>query len=1031
MSGFEKPYLDDFCSKLLALGWEQKNSQADLFDYALIKETFKRKITQLNKAVFNDYNSEKILQEIITKLSSASENKVLTFLKQGMTILLTERNTQIPLNIKLIDYEKPENNEFNLIREQTFTKGVQSIRGDIVLFINGIPVVILEGKDPLKLSSKKQYIKALEQIKRYEYQVRDVFKYIQLGVGVAEQYPYIGTHPQSEIKDVQHYSFWKNNKEEDIFYLLDSKRLIEFIKYFVFFAKNKRGEQFKLVARYNQYYAVKKAVKRVSDYVDDKDVKNKGLVWHWQGSGKTYTMYFTANYYIDLYHKRNPLAFFVIDRLELETQFDTVLNSIDNPIFGDVKVIDSIEDMEKMINNIRESDSEWGLRIVMIHKFSPERLDLLKDVTKKECLFQVDEAHRSQYGDLGAAMRKIFKNGMFFGYTGTPVFRNERNTFKEFSYLDEKEAFLDVYFIADSEADGFTLPFSYRVIEEGKSEDGVKIVLNEEEIRTLVEDFASNYDDVEYGFDQDELKQEMHKKVASHITKVKIFLSNEKRIEKVVKYIADNMQSDTEDYAFKAMIVAVNRKACIKYKEAFHERFDGQDMSEVVMSYSDEQDAKIPEIMAYKEKLFRRYNTKNWQKINEQIVEDFQKKDKPQVLIVTDMLLTGFDAPQLKVMYLDKPIYYHRLLQAIARVNRPAPDKYRGLIVDSVGLLSHIKKTMSLYNHLAVENEDIKKDLMDNLLKDSKTEVQKLKETIETLKDTLKTDAFDIDIDEIISEIKNNTFNPDLLKQRIAHIALTYESNKNVAEIVQTLRRVIKQYKSLGAEPDKLTLLWDIKIVSVIYYTFIRSITRGRPSTKQVWDALVTWIHESTIVNDLLPKIDTELNPRSLTKVDIKKKGETGSYYFTLKNEVKKQIKNPLYVEIMKKLEHLRVEWMQRNLGIEEFLDELEKIDKEKEELDQIGNKEFGERIASFTKEYFKRKFDSKIDPTSLVEGLKNFETKARLLSKDKDEIKLLIAKLIIKELPREVRSAHTSKEIRKAEEEIKEYIVSEITESK
>lgn len=1030
MTGFEKPFLDDFCSKLKAQGWEQINSQKDLLDYSILKDIFKRKIRQLNRGAFNDYNEERIFNEVLSKLSSGNDIMILGYIKHGVTILLTERKSQIPLHIKLIDYENKQNNIFNFIREQTFIQGTEEIRGDIVLFINGIPLVILEGKDPLKISNKKQYIKALEQLMRYQYQVKDVFKYIQIGIGVAEKSPYIGTFPKYELKEVPIYSFWKENKEENIYFLIEPYNLIHFLKYYIFFAKDKRGNKVKLIARYNQYWAAEKAIKRIVGYQEDKTDKNKGLIWHWQGSGKTYTMFFIANYYMTLYQKKNPLVFFVIDRVDLETQFDTVLNSIDNLVFGKIKVIDSIEKLDSTIKSIQQSDTEWGLKIVTIHKFNPEKLDLDISIEKKEVLFLIDEAHRTQYGDLASTMRKIFSKSMFFGFTGTPVFVNEKNTFKEFSYPAEKETFLDVYFMKDSQDDGFTLPFAYRVVEEGKAEDGIKILLNEDELKALVENFTENYDQTESVFDKDAVAADIKSKLQKNINKIKIFLSNEKRIEKVVKYIAQILKEDTEDYKFKAMIVAVNRVSCVEYKKYFDKYFDSKEQCEVVMTYKHDETEQT--IIDFRSKLFKQYDTKDWDAINKKTIEKFLKKPNPQVLIVTDMLLTGFDAPELKVMYLDKPIYYHRLLQAIARVNRPAPDKEKGVIVDSVGLLSHINKTMSMYNSLAAENEEIKKDLINNLLRNSKEEVGKLKKSLAKLKKLLISDSFkdkdcDIDIDKTISQIKDSSFRPEELKQKISNLSLVYEANKEIGDAIKEIKRILKVYRSLGAEPDKLDVLWEIKILLIIYYTFVRFTNKGRPSTKAMWDALIDWIHQSTIVRDLLPKISTELNPRTMNKVELKKKGEVGSYYHTLRNEIQNQLKNPLYVEILTKLEKIRGEWVTRNIGLSEFLDELKKLDSDKEKLDRISKKKFEDRIVTFVKQYFKKKFQVNINPETLIKEVSRFSKHKRVLDRDRQEINLIVAKMLIIGLPKDIRKKLTMKEIRSTEKEMTEFIISEI----
>ena len=233
------------------------------------------------------------------------------------------------------------------------------------------------------------------------------------------------------------------------------------------------------------------------------------------------------------------------------------------------------------------------------------------------------------------------------------------------------------------------------------------------------------------------------KDVRRYITKAKVILLNPTRIGKLAKYIVDRIEKDTENFfKFKAMVVAVNRLGCVRYKKALDkylvERFgeEAKNWVEIVMTYNYKEDEK--EILEYMEELRRRRGNKDYNEINKEIQDEFKEKDNPKILIVTDMLLTGFDAPQLKVMYLDKPLYEHRLLQAIARVNRPYKDKEFGLIVDSVGLMDHLTKTMAIYNLLADEHADIRRDLELNLMRSIEQKFSEFKIKFEQLKNELR-----------------------------------------------------------------------------------------------------------------------------------------------------------------------------------------------------------------------------------------------------------------------------------------------------
>jgi len=989
----ERLYLDNFCKNLDKEGWEQLEPRR--LDGVIILEIFKRKIKEINRELFEKYGEDEIFPKLISLLQNSSEENILNFLKYGATIIIKKWNSLIPVTINLIDYGNINNNQFNYIREQEFVYGKVTDRPDITLFINGIPIVVIEGKNPLKPTAEYQYIEALKQIMRYQKEIPNLFKFVQIGIGAGERNPYIPTFPRREIKTPNNYSFWKINREENIFHLLKKETLTNFIKYFIFFSENKKGEKIKIAARYMQYFATEKVIKRTREYLEKNEDKNKGLVWHWQGSGKTLTMFFIANQFLHVYQKRNPLVFLVIDRLDLQKQLETVVKSIKQKRFGKVEVIESIEKLRETIENI---ENEWGIRIVTIHKFQPKELDISSEVEKKEILFLIDEAHRSQYGDLAAAMRKIFKNSMFVGFTGTPIFKKEKNTFRYFAYPEKKEFYLDVYFIKQSQEDGFTLPISYRLIEEGR---GIRILLTEEELRAIIQSYDT-YGELTDKIIEGEIAKKIKSSLRKKITHSKIFLKNEKRIEKVVKYIEKNIEEDTENFKFKAMIVAVDREACVIYKEKMDKCFP-EHFSEVVMSY--QQNEESDKIHSFRSKILNRWNVYSTQEANKKIVEAFLKEEYPKVLIVTDMLLTGFDAPILKVMYLDKPMYYHTLLQAIARVNRVYPelDKRKGLIVDSVGLIKHIHATLHLYEVLADEtNESIKEDLK-NVFQSTKKDLDDLSNNINFLKEKLK-ERFSIDVEQLITFIKNNddpVYIKDL-KEKISYMALLYEKDEDVNEIIKLMKDTLKLYRSLGAEPEKLEYLWEIKIFSIIYYTFWKIVNKNKRKvviSKELWDSVVEWIHKSMIIDDIKTKFEKDIKVDSSSNKRIRlpvSQNRVADYFYSLRNETIYRLSNPLYKEIYLRLERLRESWMNRNINIEEFMKELGNIDNTLKRYKKIEEKTPWERITEFMKEYLKEKTDQSIDLKKVSDKLKEIFERKRFLDRDKKELNILIAKSLL-----------------------------------
>ena len=988
----EKSYLDGFCKELEKLGWKKIPPQ--VLDNYLIKEIFERKIEEINKEIFDAYreDKEKILNKLFLELQNADEVKMLDILRFGADIVIKKWNSLIPLNIKLIDYENIQNNEFNYTREQEVKYGNKMDRLDILLFVNGIPLVVIEGKSPIRKGFEDPYYEGLMQIMRYQKELKSLFKFVQFGVVAADKNLYLPTFPKEKIERPANYGSWKVNKKENIFDLLQRERILDVIRHFVFFTRDKKGERKKIIARYMQYFATKKAMERIEKYIENKENKNQGLIWHWQGSGKTYTMFFIAYQFLLKYNKRNPLVFFVIDRIELEKQLEDVFKAIEHRKFGQVKKIEKIEELDRIIKN---AEKEWGLKITTIQKFQPKELDLKEKVDKKEVLFLIDEAHRSQYGDLAATMRKIFNKGMFIGFTGTPIFVNERNTFKHFAYPPE-DIYLDSYFIQDSEKDGFTLPIIFRVIEEKKEKiGGINILLSEEDIKAILEAYKESGEteiDLERILEGD-LARKIKRHLKSKIRQAKIILENEKRIEKVVEYIKENIEKDTENYTFKAMIVANSRKACVIYKKIM-DRFFPKEFSEVVMSYLPNEKEDV--VHSFKEEFLRKYKTKDWKDANEKVRENFLKKENPKVLIVTDMLLTGFDAPILKVMYLDKPMFYHRLLQATARVNRPYPklDKKYGLVIDSVGLLSHIRKTLGIYKYLSEENpKKIKEDLK-NVFKNSAEELEFLRKKIIYLKDKLK--EFGIDLTQIAKCLRENDLSfYNEFKERISEIALSFEEKEDIRKIMKFVKEALEIYKSLGAEPRKLEYLWEIKALSLIYHEVWKILYSGRKKiSSEIWDKLIEWIHKSTIVEDLEEKLEREIKTTKSIKPNI---NVTSRAFHEIKNAVIDKLHNPLYKEIYNRIEKLRRRWLERNISIEEFLKELEKEKKEVEKLENIEKKPGWEKIYKMSMEYLRKNVDKDLKMDELKDKLKEVFKRKRFLDTDEKEIKLIVAKNLLK----------------------------------
>ncbi len=1067
--------------KLEKAGWLNGNELLKFKEHSLVEDFYfskflEKKIKEINEEIFSSLTpteEKEVLKAVHNELKNATEERILNYLKYGIPVVVRKET----LLVQLVDYSNRKNTFFYLY-EAKFKGSPQNVKPDFTLFINGIPIALIEVKSE---SIPASYITAVNQIRRYEIFSPELFRFVQFGIAYGDEKYYTPTLPnwKRETKDLRIYR-WNSG----IFDFLKVNRVLEFLKYFIFFLKPKEGETTKLIARQNQYRATVKAINRIKEYLNGSK-KNRGLIWHWQGSGKTYTMFFIANYFLDLYYSTNPLVFFVVDREDLENQHERVLKAVQDEKFRALfRKVESIKNLGETIRVAKESKMSEniiprGVYLTTIQKFQRgakqndglseeedkkvtaelytlllnlgksylehlkntnyeeylkhvrelENLDNkgkerylleLGGVRKKNVLFLIDEAHRSQYGLL-AAMRKIsFPDSITFGFTGTPVFKNEKNTFREFSYPEDGEFYLDVYFIGDSIKDGFTLPIVYRVVKEGEIKaEGVKIRLSEEEIAGFIKEYMEKKGRIE-----DLLEGRISKKeLRSHITKAKVILLNEKRIDKLAKYIVDRIEEDTEGFKYKAMVVAVNRVGCVRYKRALDkyliEKFGEQakNWTEIVMTYN--YNDTDPEIIEYREELIKRRKNNDLKRINNEIQNNFLEKEEPKILIVTDMLLTGFDAPILKVMYLDKPLYEHRLLQAIARVNRTYSDKKFGLVVDSFGLMEHLTKTMAIYNLLADEDKEIREDFKANLMESIEQKFSEFEYRLKQLKSelrNLKIGNEDLGINiEMLKESFRSGVNKEEIQSRISLIAIYLAGSEELfsaklVRIITEMKTLLTIYSALGAYPKKLVYVEDIEAIAYLYYR-LKRVTSGRKIKlgKEFWNELLRYIHDKTIVEEFKEIGKTELSTESLEKLmkdlidedEVRKRtvSDIADFYFSLRALLSESQHDPVYRQIMKRLEKLRSEWITRAISTKTFLVRLKAYyDEANMYREKLAKKSGAEKIIETLSYYVEHETGIRVQLRSTKKVLEEV-LRSRKLKKFTDELRKTIRTELLKDL--------------------------------
>ena len=579
-------------------------------------------------------------------------------------------------DLMLIDYADSTKNIYEVTEEWAFHNDRYGTREDIVFLINGIPVLVIECKS----ATKDEAISlGVDQIRRYHRETPELFVPQQIFIATdAIDFSY-GVTWNTVRRNIFN---WKDEQagklESKVKSFCDIPRMLAFLKDYIIFVE-KDEELNKYILRQHQTKAVDASVERC---VDAK--RTRGLIWHTQGSGKTFTMIKAAELLFRAPKADKPTVLLMIDRNELEDQMIRNLAALD---LGNVKRADSIAQLNQLLR-----DDYRGIIVTMIHKFR----DMPANINTRSNLYVlIDEAHRTTGGDLGNFLMAGLPNATYIGFTGTPVDKTAygKGTFKTFGYDDDK-GYLDKYSIAESIEDGTTLPLYYQL---APNEMRVPYETLDAEFLSLAE--------TEGVTDIAELN-----KILEGAVSLRNFLKGKERVEKVAQFVAEHYRENVEPLDYKAFLVGVDREACAYYKEAL-DQFLPPDYSEVVYTGSNNDSA-----------LMKKFHLEPKQE--RQIRKNFGKVDQlPKILIVTEKLLTGFDAPVLYAMYLDKPMRDHTLLQAIARVNRPyeneekAMKKPHGFVLDFVGIFEKLKKALAFDDdevNAVIKDLQLLKDLFQN-----------------------------------------------------------------------------------------------------------------------------------------------------------------------------------------------------------------------------------------------------------------------------------------------------------------------------
>jgi len=891
MAFTEKRLVEDYILQKLRKekGWifiPADELERDSHEEPLLIPNLVRALKKINRENgIGDEELNKVINELkLTHSGIEGAKKILNFYKFGVPVKFEKE--KVVKFVKLFNFEKVKNNEL-IATKQAYFQGKDRIRTDIILYVNGIPLVDVECKNPASVS--ETWFNAFSQIKNYENTVPELYKYVQIGVAAAREGRYFPVVPWQE--DVKAHE-WRTQNKGSIdahIEMFSPDSLLNIIKNFLFF-RIEYGNATKVITRYMQYRAANKIIERVVKNLRGEIDKDKGLIWHWQGSGKTFTMIFAANKLFYLSPLKNPSIFFIVDRVELEDQLYTEFHSLD---LVKPEIIGSIKDLKRLLQ-FDDYRSKRGVFIILIHKFRPEELKEIQEeleqvsetketiMTRKNVIAFIDEGHRTQYGILAAQMKTILKNAFFFAFTGTPIAKKGRDTYAKFSYPPE-EHYLDSYFMKDSLVDRFTVKMVYQP----RLEKDVHLK------KELLEAFlASEFEEL-----PEEIRENIEAKVKKKLNAIKVVLENPGRIKAIAEDIAEHFMENING-KFKALVVAGSRKACVMYKQELDKHLPSNS-SEVVVTYRQDDRWKKKMIHKYVAEARARYGGRNYEDIRKDFTEKFKEEDFPKILIVTDMLLTGFDVPKLQIMYLDKPLKEHRLLQAVARTNRPYKDfKEAGEIIDYVGVLKELKRALEMYS-----KKDIQGVLLNHL--EIEGEFQTLiEETLETFE-----------------EIPRD-FTRKALLQAIE--ILTSKEGKG-QEFIEKYKKLRKIFEIVGPAQVKLEYLEGYKWLSAIYIYYMKTVIQDTVDEAQVqkyYDKTVKFIHESTKINKLekeLPAIAFDDKYLETVEQKLESRGEkAANILFTLNRLVLvERHKNPVYESLVEKVERVLELWKEKTRDYE------------------------------------------------------------------------------------------------------------------
>lgn len=862
--------------------------------------------------------------------------------------------------VRLIDFRNIGNNRFVAADEMRVKRGGKSIRPDVNLFVNGIPLVVMELKS---LAQENDYYDAISDLQDYEDDVSRLFvpnlwnvaadsmayRYGAVGASSSFYMPWEAdedeTPPKYRVDETD-----ANSLKEPVLAMCNPETLLDILKNFVFYEHRTTGVT-KIIPRCMQYYAANRIIDRTQEGRTDETMR-RGLIWHTQGSGKSFTMLYAARLLLERGILDHPKVVLVVDTKDLEDQMAQTLNNLGG--FEQFTRAKSIEHLER---RLQTEQSE--LIVTTIQKFESVDSNLQGD---QPTVVMSDEAHRFMEKDLGNRLAAALPDAFHFGFTGTPVRESERDTFGNYRPSGKPdELYLHHYSISDGIDDGLILPVHFTLRHE------------------MEWDIDADAIDTEFDREFADLSiNEKQEVIDKYLTTTEI-AELRPRVEEVVwagdqKGIIDHFETTVRPNEWKGLVVTPSRKAAAIYGEELRKYYDPEEVAVLYTSTGND-----PETV-------RQFHTTPGER--DAIVDDFKNPEKdPKLLVVVDMLLTGFDAPVLKTMYLDRNLKNHNLLQAIARTNRPADGKHNGEIVDYQGVFANLDDALDYGSDVVDEVRRPREDLLEE-------ELEPLLADLLGLFEGIPRDSSQESLNKSIGRISKQPAKRDF-KQGYRRLQDLYETLSPDREIVER-----------GIQDD---YTWLTKV----HIAFQQNNNREKNPDENLREKTKDIIADNAEIEEIKSHYEPyKLGVKHLQQVDqlTEPAAKANAIEHATREHLQPRFdRNPRYRSLSEKLEDIVGRWQRDDLSDPDAVEKLERMERDviefEQALEEHGLNEAEHAIYTDLTENYDGKVDSEDEAERIATDLwEQFDTEVDRFDgwETHAETRRQIRRLVIRRLAKE-----------------------------